>query len=154
MFVVECTTEVTLVTTLLSVSRKEVDHVSGRSRVIRKLVRNYENSIGVVDEDPNGTHSHNMQRFRETDFLEREALRILHHNRRNNRLIVLCPRLEEWIIEASREANIDLNQHNLPNDPEALHEIINIRIDRFQSLLEELMHRSNRVKALRSHLRA
>jgi hypothetical protein len=152
MFVVECTPEVTLVTSLTSVSRRKVDHVGGRSRVVRKLVRNYKNSTGIVDEDPNRVHSHYMQRFGEIEFLRRERFRILHHNRRNNRLIVICPRLEDWIIEASREANIDLNRFNLPNDPLEMHEIINIRIERFQRLVEELKVRSNRVKALRNYL--
>jgi len=153
MFVVECTPEVTLVTTLTSVSRRRVDHVSGRSRVLRKLIRNYENSIGMVDEDPNRASSRDMQRFREVEFSERDGIRIFHHNQRNNRLIVLCPRLEEWIIEASRQANIDLNRYNLPNDPIELHERINIRIEGFQQLIEELMQRSNRVIALRFRLR-
>lgn len=154
MFVVECRTEVTLVTCLTSVSKKRVTHASGRSRVIRQLLKNYENSVGMVDEDPNATHSHDMQRFSEIEFSKRDAIRILCHNQRNNCLIVLCPRLEEWIIEASREANIDLNRYNLPNDPEGLHEIINIKIDKFQQLVEKLMKKSNRVRALRNHLRS
>jgi hypothetical protein len=153
MFVVECKSDEALVTSLASVSRRRVDHVYGRSRVLRKLVRNYENSVEVVDEDPDRAHSHDIQRFREIDYLERDRLRILHHNQRNNRLLVLCPRLEEWIIEASREANIDLRRYNLPNDPDELHEIINIRIERFQRLLKELMRRSRRVRALRNRLR-
>lgn len=153
MFVVECITEDTLVRLLTSVSRRRVDHVSGRSRVLRKLVRNYENSVGVIDEDPNRTHSRLIQRFRETDSLERDRLRILGDTQRNNRLIILRPRLEEWIIEASREANINLGSYGLPNDPNELHEVINLRIGRFQRLVEELMHSSGRVMALRRFLR-
>lgn len=153
MFVVECTPDVTLVTTLTSVSKRRVDHVHGRSRVLRRLVRNYENSIGMVDEDPNRAHSHDWQKFREIEFSERDRLRILYQNRRNNRLIVLCPRLEDWIIEASREVNMDLNRYNLPNEPDELHEIVNLRIEEFQQLIEELMQRSNRIRALRIRLR-
>jgi hypothetical protein len=153
MFVAECKTEVVLIRSLASVSRRRVEHVAGKSRVIRKLMRNYENSLGMVDEDPNRTQPPDMQRFREIESSERDRFRILHHTSRNNRLIVLCPRLEEWIIEAAREANIDMNRYNLPNDPLELHEIINIRTEKFHRLIEELNQRSNRVRALRTRLR-
>lgn len=94
-----------------------------------------------------------MRGFREIKFSEKDKFRILHHNQRNNRLMVLCPRLEEWVIEASREANIGLRRYGLPSDPDELHETINIRIERFQRLVRELRKRSNRVKALQAHLK-
>lgn len=153
MIVVECKPDAILISSLASISRRRIEHAGNKSRVLRKLMRNYENSIGMVDQDPNRVQPPDMQRFREMEFLERDKLKILYYNRRNNRLVILCPRLEEWIVEASREADIDLNSYNLPNDPIELHEIINIRVDRFQQLVEDLMRRSNRVRALRACLR-
>jgi len=72
----------------------------------------------------------------------------MHQKSRNNTLIILCPRLEEWILEAAREANVDLQKYNLPNDPAKLHQQINIQIDKFQRLIERLKTKSNRLKKL------
>jgi len=152
MFVAECDPGVALVEILTSPSRRRIKHAGGKSMVIRKLMRTHENSIGMIDEDPNSIQPDDIQKFRETDYSDRDQIRIRHHNQRNNRLIVLCPRLEEWIIGASREANLDLRNYNLPNDPSELHEIINIRINRFRQLVEDLRQRSSRVKSLRIRL--
>lgn len=121
--------------------------------VIRKLMRTYENAVGMIDEDPRSIQLNDIQRFTEINHLERDQIRIRQHNQRNNRLIVLCPRLEEWIIEASREASLDLNSYNLPTNPNQLHEIINLRINRFRQLVQDLVQRSNRVRALQTCLR-
>ena len=155
MHIVECDADVTLVSTLASISRRRVVHAHGKSQVLRKLVRKYTDSVGMVDQDPNSAQPRKyVQRFTEIEHFARYKLKILQHNRRNNRLIVLCPKLEDWIIAASREANMHLNRYNLPNNPEKLHEIINIKTDGFQRLVKDLMQSSNpRVGALRDLLR-
>jgi len=153
MFLGECKPEMVLITSLTTVSRKKREHAGGKTRVLRKLTRNYRDSKGIIDEDPHSTQPPDIRRFREIEYSKNNNLRILHHAQRNNRLIVLCPRLEEWIIQAAREVNIDLRRYELPTHPDELHEIINIRIEKFQRLIEELMQRSNRVRALRRYMR-
>ena len=157
MHIVECDADVTLVSTLASISRRRIFHAGGKSQVLRKLIRKYTDSIGMVDQDPNSVQPRKfIQTFTEINYphLDRNKLKILHHNQRNNRLIVLCPRLEEWIIAASREANINLSRYNLPNNPNQLHAIINIKLNQFQRLVKDLMQRrGNRVRALRDLLR-
>jgi len=152
MFLVECKPDAILMRNLVSIPSK-VEHAGNKPLVLRKLMRNYENSIGMIDEDPRSIQPPDIRRFREIDFSEENKFRILHHSQRNNRLVVLCPRLEEWIIEASKEAKIDLARYNLPSDPDELHEKVNIRIERFQRLVRKLIERSNRVKALQARLR-
>lgn len=154
MFVVECDPETILINSLTSVSKKKIEHASGKSRVIQKLLRNYKNSIGLIDEDPWSTQPPDIQKFQETKNLEKHKIKILSHQGRNNQLIILCPRLEEWIIEASKEANIDINKkYKLPNDPIELHKIINVKTENFRQLIEELMQKSPRLKALRNHIK-
>lgn len=152
MFIVECKPDAALIKLLISTPRK-VKHAGNKPLVLRKLMRNYENSTGIVDEDPHSIQPPDMRRFKEIEFSEENKFKILHYNQRNNRLLVLCPRLEKWIIEASKEANIDLRKHKLSDDPDELHEIINIRIERFQRLIRELKKKSNRVKTLQAHLK-
>ena len=153
MFVVECETEVVLVGILASISAKRIEHPAGKSRVISQLMRSYEDAVGVIDEDPNSTQPPDIKRFKEIEFPERHKIKMLHHNQRNNRLAILCPKFEEWIIGAAREANVNMNQYNLPNDPDELHGIVNIKATRLHELIEELNQTSPRVKALRAFLR-
>lgn len=153
MHVVECDPDVLLVSALASLSSRRIVHAGGKSQVLKKLIRKYTDSVGMIDQDPYSPQPRNfLQRFRQVHYLRGDKIKILHHNRRNNRLIILCPRLEEWIVEAAREANIRLSTYNLPNNPVQLHAIINLRINRFQQLVEDLRHRSNRVRALQTFL--
>jgi len=152
-FIVECDPDLALVETLATPSRRRNKHAGGKTIVIRNLMRTYENSVGMIDEDPGSIQPNDLQRFTETNRLQREQIRIRHHNQRNNRLIVLCPKLEEWILGACTEAGIDIRDYNLPNNPNQLHEIINVRINRFRQLVDDLMKRSNRVRALQTSLR-
>jgi hypothetical protein len=151
--IVECDPDLVLVETLTTPSRKRNKHAGGKSMVIRNLMRTYENSVGMIDEDPASIQPDDLQRFTETNRLQREQIRIHHHDQRNNRLIVLCPKLEEWVLGACSEAGIDVRDYNLPNNPNQLHEVINVRINRFRQLVEDLMKRSDRVRALQTCLR-
>jgi hypothetical protein len=152
-FVVECDTEVVLVSTIASISARRIEHPAGKSRVVSQLMRSYEGAVGIIDEDPNSTQPPDIKRFKELEFSERHKIRILHDPQRNNRLVILCPRFEEWIIQAAREANVNMNQYNLSDDPVELHEIINIKTKRLHDLIEELNQTSPRVKALRAFIR-
>ena len=81
-----------------------------------------------------------------------DGIEILHHNQGHNRLIVLYPRLEEWVIESARKANVSLRNYNLPTTGNELHEVINFKIKRFEELLDDLKQSSERVKILKRHL--
>jgi len=153
MHVAECDPDVTLVSSLTSIPKRRVVHASGKHQVLRKLTLKLRDSTGMIDQDPLSIQPRKfLQKFTEIEHSERDKLKILHYTQRNNRLIVLCPRLEEWIIEAAREAHISLPRYNLPNNPRQLHKIINFRINRFQQLIEDLSQSSTRVQALRVHL--
>ena len=152
MFVVECNADVALVETLTSPSRRNIKHAGCKSMVIRKLMRTHENSIGIIDQDPYSIQPKDIERFNEIEYSEKNQLRILYHSQRNNNLIILCPRLEEWIIDATREVGLDLNRYNLPNNPSEFHAIINLKINRFTQLVEDLKQRSDRLRTLHDHL--
>lgn len=154
MHVVECDPDVILVSALTSTSKRRIDHAGGKSQVLRRLILKVRDSVGLIDEDPDSVQPQKyLRKFRETEHSESNGLKMLLHSRRNNRLVVLCPRLEEWIIRAARDARIPLSRYNLPRHPEHLHEVINLRQNRFQELVEDLMESSDRVRALTTHLR-
>jgi len=152
MHVVECNPDVVLVSSLASIPERDVMHAGGKHQVLRRLTEKDTNSIGMIDQDPLSIQPIGLRRFKEVEHSEQYKLKILRYTRRNNTLIVLCPRLEEWIIEASARANIDLYRYKLPNNGSELHRIINFRLDIFRQLMGELLRRSDRVKTLQARL--
>ncbi len=79
--------------------------------------------------------------------LSEHDLKIL-HDEKNNRLIVVCPRLEEWLLETAKLAGIKITSYGLPSDAEKLHERININLKKFEKLLNNLKN-NNRMKTLK-----
>jgi len=63
--------------------------------------------------------------------------------------------LEDWILKAANEANINLQHFGLPNNAEELHRFINIRTDNFEKLVENIKDKSDIIKRLKRclHLR-
>lgn len=80
------------------------------------------------------------------------GLRLLSDTARGNHIVVLCPKLEDWIVRAAREADTDLANYNLPTDPKVLHGVINQRLSNFQRLVEDLAS-TPRLRALAGLLR-
>ena len=152
MYIVECDPDVALVSSLTSLSKKRITHAAGKHQVLRKLLRQT-NSMAMIDEDPLSVQPVAfLQHFQVVNHSDRDGIRILHNNSGHNRLIVLCPRLEEWILDSSKRANIDLKDYNLPTNANELHEEINFKINRFEQLIEDLKQQSNRVKVLKARL--
>jgi len=152
MYLVECKPDAVLVESLTLTSRKSIRHAGNKSELLKKLTEHYDNSKGVVDEDPWSIQPPHLGKFKEKQNLTSYNLKILHQTSKNNTLIILCPRLEEWILEAAREAGIDSERYNLLNDPAKLHQQINIHIDKFQKLVKKLKTESNRLKKLEKYL--
>ncbi|MDI6811481.1 MAG: hypothetical protein QMD80_07425 [archaeon] len=81
------------------------------------------------------------------------GFKVLHDNSKNNDLLVLCPRLEEWVLKAAKEADINIKKYNLPDDSEQLHKVINIDINKFEKLVNNLKGKSKMIKALEKSLK-
>jgi len=153
MYFVECKPDAILIKSLTLTSRKNIQHAGNKSELIKKLTERYTNSKGVIDEDPWSNQPPHMRKFGEKQHFTPHGLKIMHQTNKNNMLIILCPRLEEWILKATQEAKINLKRYSLPSDPVKLHQQINIQMDRFQELVENLKTKSNRLKELKKHLK-
>jgi len=154
MIFVECKPDYALVCKLREDQNRKVEHSYGKSSVLNKLVREggYENSLGMIDEDPNSNQPKTLREFMEISNVTDCKIKILNYTRLNNNVIVLCPRLEEWIIAASNEAGLRMIDYGLPNEPDKLHEIINLNVEKFNLLIDDLMGRSNRINKLKKSL--
>ncbi len=141
MYVVECKPDKVLVVIL--VKRRDIIHAGDKGRVVKYLGK-HPNSIGVVDEDPGASWPGEIREYRELRELQECGIRIFLHRIAGSKLIVLCPRLEEWILEAAKEVSLDVQEFKLSEDPRRLHETINLRTEEFQQLAREMLRRKSR----------
>ena len=153
---VECKADDVLVRCIGNLPKREVVHeLKGKYEVCRRL-GTLSNCRGVIDEDPLSVQPSYCERITreggQTELAEHN-IKLLYDKSLNNRIVVLCPRLEGWILRVAIEADVDVEKHGLPNDEAELHRIINERLDRFERMLDELMSRgSSSLKALRNLL--
>lgn len=149
---VECKPDAALVRSVASVHKREIYHQKGKGEVCNRL-EGETNSKGLVDEDPSATQPAYLKKLAPSQDLSHQGLRELHDRSRGNSLVVLCPTLEEWILKAAEEARIDVRQYHLPDDPVKLHRVINLELDNFEKLVEDLKD-SRRLRTLRRLLEA
>jgi len=134
--VLECNPDEALIK-VLGYSRKMITHQSSKGEVINYLERNPA-SIGIVDEDPGSAKPTYFSKFSlETE--ERFGIESYKITKLGTRLIVIKPRLEEWILKHAKELKIDPGKHSLPSNGNELHKIINTRISKFESMLKVML---------------
>jgi hypothetical protein len=154
MYLVECKPDTVLVQVLTGASRKNIVHAGNKSELLKKLTERFTNSKGLVDEDSGSYQPPHLRRFEEKQSLAKYAIKVLHQRSGNNTLIMLCPKLEDWIIKAAYEVDVNPEKYGLPNSPEELHRLINIRTENFEKLVESIKDKSERVKKLRLYLKS
>ena len=116
--------------------RRAIIHSHGKGKVSKSLARN-SGVMGLVDEDLGSAEPVTLSRFVEQSAGHDLRLRI--DRSRNNRLVVVCPRLEEWVIKTAKAANVKMERFNLSANPRDLHADINTRLPNLERLLLELL---------------
>ena len=61
----------------------------------------------------------------------------------DNKIVVLKVKLEDWIINACKQSNIDISKFNLPIKANDLHSIINSKLSNFDKLISKLLSKNN-----------
>jgi len=107
---------------------------------------------GLIDEDPQSPQPPLLRRFKLLSD-ERSARLKIYEDKNGNRIIMLSPNLEEWIIGSAREIGLKLKSYGLPDKGGDLHRIINLDLRKFQDLILDLKDKSPRMKALSRILR-
>lgn len=136
---VECNPDETLVVAL-NVLRRDVVHSGDKGRVARKLRENT-GTVGLVDEDPGRADPPTLTRFVEVSTSHDVRLKI--DRTQNNRLIVICPRLEPWLIKTAKEAGVKMEEFNLSENVQELDAMINYRLPNVERLLAKLVARQS-----------
>ncbi|HUV02914.1 MAG TPA: hypothetical protein VMW67_05675 [Desulfobacteria bacterium] len=150
MIYTECKPDSSLVR-ILGIPKKQIIHHQGKPEVCKQLEKR-ESWIGLVDEDPFSVQPSYLKRLPVKEDLPTCGLKILNDTSKNNELIILSPRLEEWILKAAKDAGINIKRYNLPNDEEKLHEEINTDLRKFERLVNDLRGKSEMIKALEKAL--
>ena len=139
MIYVECKPDKLLVQMLTGWPGREIIHENDKYRVMKTLSRQ-QDGRAMVDEDPNANQPAYFSKMQVTQEFSNMGLRVLREESRGNRTVVLCPRLEEWVIRGANEAGISLTdpRYNLPNSGNALHRVINADHRKLERLVEDL----------------
>jgi len=148
MIYVECNPDVLLVR-ILGVPVKGYRHSGDKGRVCRDLEHD-KRSTGLVDEDAAGTQPTYMSGMKITG--SKDDIKLLVDKDRSNSIVVLCPKHEDWILKAAKEAKVDVREFKLPNDSDELHKVINLRLDKYKELLEAIKDKSRRIALLKDIL--
>src|ERR1041384_513685 len=134
------------------VPRRAIIHSHGKGKVSKSLARN-SGVTGLVDEDPLDPQPTTITEFVEVSM--RHDLRLKIDKRRNNRLVVVCPKLEDWLIKTAKTANVKMSDFSLSENPRELHADINNRLSNLERLLNQLAEQgSPRLLHLKSLLAA
>ncbi|MCJ7457506.1 MAG: hypothetical protein MUP17_00735 [candidate division Zixibacteria bacterium] len=141
MIYLECKPDKALVSAI-GIPSREISHERGKTKVCKKLEK-YNNSKGLVDEDPFGTQPRYIRKLRVHS--NKHSVKILEDETNNNYLIVLCPALEGWVLEAAREAKIDISEYGFPPEPNRFHKAVNTRLKNFERLLEDLIKQKSKM---------
>src|SRR5262245_15063425 len=122
---VECLPDETTVVAL-GIPPRAVTHYSGKDELCKALTRT-QGLMAMMDEDPFSSQPPYLKTLRDAEAVL--GIKLLVDNDRNHRLIVVCPRLEDWLFAATKEAKIPLSDFGfVAKEPRSLHAEINDRL--------------------------
>lgn len=106
----------------MGVSKKQLRHERCKGEVVKR-VNKLEKAVGLIDEDPDSTQPRDLSNYREIQNVQ--GLRLLIRRDDNNkRLIVICPRLEDWLLQRAKLLGIKPEDFGLPSQADRLHSIV------------------------------
>ncbi|GFP27654.1 MAG: hypothetical protein DDT22_00932 [candidate division WS2 bacterium] len=136
---------------VLGIPKNEMIHSGGKSLVCKDLEK-HNGFKGLIDEDPHTINPH-IKNLKLIENSNEFSIKIMVDNKNNNKIIILCPELERWVIKATEKAGLDIKDFNLPNNGKQLHSVINANLKKFESLLKKLKDKSQMMKALEYHIK-
>ena len=119
----------------LGIARKQIRHQNDKGQVCNFLKKSTGN-IGLIDEDPNSAQPKYLANC--TIISSQWNIKEL-SDRSGNVILIVSPRLEEWICQACLYSQIDLGKFGLPLDPKQLHKEVNHKLPKFGDLVTELL---------------
>ena len=130
---------------------RNIEHSLGRGRVCKRL-HQLEGATGLVDDDPGVTKPAYFKCLAESNW--DQGIRLLEDKERGNRIVILSPRLEEWLVQSAKQSGLKMTDYGFASDNGLqLHAEINQRLKSLNSLVSSLMEcKSQRLLYLKSLL--
>ena len=139
MMYVECKPDFLLAQSVTNLPKRQIEHELKGKYEVCKRVSARRDCKGMVDEDPTSPQPVYLTRLDLSEEIPEHGLKAFSDPRRNNLIVLLCPKLEDWILRAATEARLDVDGYGLPNRPSALHRVINVDLRKFDRLLADLI---------------
>src|SRR5882724_10993554 len=137
--VVECKPD-EILAVVLGFSRKEIAHENNKGEVCHYLEKSAI-KLAIIDEDPGSGQPRYLRNFKVVE--EKFSVITMVYKKFDKTIIVIKPRLEEWILMQCQNSGINPGDFFLPADAKRLKDIINLKLDKFQRLLDDLVHNQN-----------
>lgn len=116
----------TKVAEIISQAKRKYNHQPGSGNVANQLKNRLINipALGIIDEDKNKGPV--AKYFSEFDLItQKDGLLLKKHQARNQFLIIVCPEIENWLLNNSVIVNLhqSLSEYNLPDNLKDLKKI-------------------------------
>jgi hypothetical protein len=139
MIIIECNNDKQLMHRL-GFTEVRIRHAGHKSDVLKILTEVQKSSIGIVDEDDPTNQPKTLKQYekiKEKRIAAKRAITLWKHKySKNKMLIIISPRLEDWIYEVAKRNKIFLSRYDLPDDPDILHNDSSKETDKgFRNLL-------------------
>lgn len=123
LILVECDPDFAFVRSL-GYSKRRILHCYGKGSIARKLkkTRDY---FCLIDEDPGKSQPSYFMGLPVDTECSIVRIRVLRDDDKDHTIVVLCPRLEECVLETARRAGINAAKFGLPNEASELKKVIN-----------------------------
>jgi hypothetical protein len=143
MIFVECNPDFKLVQELAKFPRKDIVHEAKGKGSICSLLSKRINCTALLDDDSGSPQPPYLSTLHSYRDIQEHNIIILQDNSRNNFVVLLLPKLEDWIIRAARLSDLDMKSYGLPNTANELHREINHKLDKFGLLLTDLKNKQS-----------
>ncbi len=142
-YIVECKPDKLLIKFLINVPKKSIVHAANKTEVIKTLLKISDDAIGIIDEDPWSLQPSHLKKFELKKNFSNYGLSILHENQTKKKLVIIKPRLEDWLLRAGKESGVSFKRYKLPETGKDLHKVINTNLEKLQTTLNELLKSKN-----------
>jgi hypothetical protein len=132
----------------LGIHRKQLLHFGGKYELVKKL-KDRAHDFGMIDEDPGKVQPRDIGSYCQTDSAEGLHL-LIRQGSGGQKLVMIRPKLEDWLIRRAKSSGIRPQAYSLPGDPDKLHSIPRYeRKEGFRRFLAELKEQDGGMHLLR-----
>lgn len=139
MLLLECKPDEVVAHTL-GRARRDCLHHNDKGRVCNVLQKR-QSCVAMIDEDPMSSQPPYLARL--VSVSDEHGLRVLSDPARHHRIVIVRPRLEEWLIATAAGSGIQLADYGLSDRGNALHRDINSKLAKLEEVLRALLAAKN-----------